>query len=328
MKRSPVCLDLRNGQIRPVNAPPTPTVLCLGNFDGVHLAHAALLRAGRKLAHDLSAADAAIPSVLCGVFCFISPSGDYFLNENTRPTHLTTLKERLNALQALKADVVWLCEFPSVRDLSPAAFIDLLQNHCGCIGVACGYNHRFGKAAQGSPERLIEAFGADRTVVLPALEIDGLPVSSSRIRACLLAGDAETAERLLGHPYTLDATVVHGKSLGHTWGFPTANQYFPTDRLIPAHGVYAVLCHTSDGIYPGVANIGLRPTVEDPTRVNCETHIIGFAGDLYGRPLKVEFLKFIRPEQKFESVEALTAAIRRDTAFAAAHVASLGICSD
>ena len=147
-----------------------------------------------------------------------------------------------------------------------------------------------------------------------------LAYGSSRIRACLQAGDMETAARLLGRPYFLQSRVVHGKSLGHTWGFPTANQTFPDDRLIPAHGVYAVRCHTPQGIFPGVANVGLRPTVEHPGRVNCETHIIGFDGNLYGQPIKVEFLKFIRPEQKFDSVEALTAAIRQDTQTAAAYI--------
>ncbi|MBQ9151590.1 MAG: riboflavin biosynthesis protein RibF [Clostridia bacterium] len=317
-------MDLRGGHIRPSEAPPPPTVLCLGNFDGVHLAHAALLRAGMDLAAGLQNTEGPASPVLCGVFCFFSPSGDYFLKENTQPTHLTTLEERLTALMALGADLVWLCDFPAVRELPSADFIRLLRNDCGCVGVACGYNHRFGKGAEGSPALLTEAFGVGRTAVLPALKMDGIPVSSSRIRSCLLAGDVETAARLLGRPYALDTTVVHGKSLGHTWGFPTANQYFPAERLIPAHGVYAVRCHTPGGIFPGVANVGLRPTVEDPGRVNCETHIMGFAGDLYDRPLKVEFLKFLRPEQKFDSVEALTAAIRRDTETAAAYVTSLG----
>ena len=322
MKSAPICIDLRGGQIRPVTTPPSPAVLCLGNFDGVHLAHAALLRAGKEVADQIQRHSANDTTVLCGVFCFYAPSGDYFLRDNTRPTHLTTLEERLSALQALGADIVWLCDFPDVKELSPAEFIDLLKYQCHCVGVACGYNHRFGKGAEGSPALLEEAFGADRTTVLPALKIDGLPVSSSRIRACLLAGDVESAAGLLGRPYALEATVVHGKSLGHTWGFPTANQYFPSERLIPAHGVYAVLCHTPDGVFPGVANIGLRPTVDAPSQVNCETHIIGFSGDLYGSSLKVEFLKFLRPEQKFDSIDHLKAAIRRDTDAATAFVAS------
>ncbi len=314
-----ICLDLCGPIPRPLHSPPGPTVLCLGNFDGVHLAHAALLQKGQELTHALCGDPALNPPVLCGVFCFFRPSGDYFLAANTHPTHLTTLKERITALRALGADLIWLCDFPSVRGLSPDGFLHLLRDSCGCVGTVCGYNHRFGARAGGTPSLLEAFFGQDRTAVLSALEIDGLPVSSSRIRACLKEGDVETAARLLGRPYALESRVLHGKSLGHTWGFPTANQNFPADRLIPAHGVYAVACHTPTGIFPGVANIGLRPTVEAPTRVNCETHIIGFSGDLYGKTIKIEFLKFLRPEQKFDSVEALKTAIRRDTEAAATY---------
>ena len=317
-----ICLDLRAGDIRPMNTPPAPAVLCLGNFDGVHVAHGALLRQGQTLAHRLQTEHTVSDSILCGVFCFFRPSGDYFLKENTHPTHLTTLKDRIIALRELGADLVWLCDFPEVRELAPADFSRLLQNRCGCVGVVCGYNHHFGKHAQGTPDLLKSVFGADRVAVVPALHLEGAPVSSSRIRACLQKGDVETAAKLLGRPYALESKVLHGKSLGHTWGFPTANQNFPADRLIPAFGVYAVRCHTPMGIYPGVANVGLRPTVENPGRVNCETHIIGFDGNLYGERIKVEFLKFLRPEQKFDSVDALTAAIRRDTQAAAAYIPS------
>ena len=311
----PVCLEMRNGSIQKCAFPASPSMLCLGNFDGVHVAHAALIREGMRLT-DVYNASAASPA-RCGVFCFFRPSGDYFLPPNAHPTHLTTLRERLLALHALGVDLVWLCDFPSVRNLPPEDFMRLLRETCGCVGVACGYNHRFGHKAAGTPDRLKEYFGHDRVSVLPAMEINDAPVSSSRIRACLAAGDAETAATLLGRPYALKSRVLHGKSLGHTWGFPTANQCFPADRLIPAHGVYAVICHTPKGLFPGVANIGLRPTVEAPSRVNCETHIIGFSGDLYGKVIQVDFCRFLRPEQKFESVDALKAAIQKDTETAA-----------
>lgn len=312
-----VCLDLRGGKTRPLREPPPPSVLCLGNFDGVHLAHAALLREGRRLSSAMGASAACSDPFppLCAVFCFFRPSGDYFLPPSTHPTHLTTLKERLLALGALGAELVWLCDFPTVRELSPRGFLEMLRDLCGGVGSVCGYNHRFGKGAAGEPRLLSAFFGENRVSILPAMEVDGGAVSSTRIRGCLLSGDVETAERLLGRPYTLEARVLHGKSLGHTWGFPTANQNFPPDRLVPAHGVYAVTCVTPTGVYPGVANVGLRPTVDAAggARVNCETHIIGFSGDLYGQILRVEFRKFLRPEQRFDSVEALKAAIRRDT---------------
>lgn len=315
-----ICLDLRGDRIRPLPVPPARTVLCLGNFDGVHRAHAALLERGVRLARTLSVCDGA--PAACGVFCFFHLSGDYFLRKGRGRNHLTTLKERLLAFAAHGVDIVFLCDFPAVRDLSPEAFLTLLTTHCGCIGAVCGYNYRFGHAAAGTPALITAALGDARTAVLPPLTVDDAPISSTRIRAAITAGDMEKAEALLGRPYALESTVIHGKSLGHTWGFPTANQYFPPERLIPPHGVYAVLCHTPNGLFPGVANVGLRPTVESPDRANCETHIIGFSGNLYGARLKVDFLKFLRPEQKFDSVEALTAAIRRDTDAAAAYVAA------
>ena len=325
-----VCLDLRNGIVRPLRIPPPPTVLCLGNFDGVHLAHAALLREGLRLTERVNitrGATVAEDRALCGVFCFFRPSGDYFLKANTHPTHLTTLKERIAAIRDLGAELLWLCDFPTVRELSPTAFVELLRHACGCVGTVCGYNHRFGQRAEGTPELLSAVFGANHTVVLPALEIDGAPVSSSRIRAYIQAGDVEGASRLLGRPYFLETTVRHGKALAHTWGLPTANQIFPSDRLIPAHGVYAVRCHTPDGVFPGVANIGTRPTVDSSARggasVNCETHIVGYDGNLYGRRLKVEFLKFLRPEQKFHGVDELISAIQKDAQTAVAYVTSL-----
>ena len=315
-----VCLDLRGEQIRRIQTPPQSAVLCLGNFDGVHLAHAALVRKGQELTASIisrrTAQGDASAKVLSAVFCFFNPSGDYFLPPDTQPTHLTTLKERLHALRNLGVDLVWLCDFPSVRDLPPHEFLSLLQTSCNAVGAVCGYNHRFGKRAEGTPAMLKAYFGADATAILPPMEIDGIPVSSTRIRACLSEGDVETAERLLGRPYALEGRVLHGKSLGHIWGFPTTNQNFPADRIIPAHGVYAVTCHTPKGVYPGVANVGLRPTVEYHMRlrrVNCETHIIGFSGDIYDRIIRVEFRKFLRPEQRFDSVDALKAAIRRDT---------------
>jgi len=313
----PVCLDLRGDRIRPLSAPPAPAVLCLGNFDGVHVAHAALLKQGKAMKSSLNASGTEEP-VLCGAFCFLCPSGDYFLPRDIRPTHLTTLKERILALKELGADLIWLCDFATVQDLPAEDFIELLRTKCCCVGAVCGYNHRFGQGAKGTPELLIRRFGEDRVLVLPPLKLDGAPISSTRIRACLREGNVEEATRLLGRPYALESRVIHGKALGHTWGFPTANQVFPADRLIPAFGVYAMRCHTPRGIFPGVANVGLRPTVEDPGRVNCETHIIGFSGDLYDRRIKVEFLKFLRPERKFDSPEALVAAIRHDAETAAA----------
>jgi riboflavin kinase/FMN adenylyltransferase len=149
-------------------------------------------------------------------------------------------------------------------------------------------------------------------LVVPEVAVDGVPVSSSRIRACLEAGEVRTAAALLGRPYALDAIVVHGKKLGRTIGFPTANQYFPPERMIPAYGVYATRCYTPYGVFTGVSNVGEHPTVDAHARVNCETYILGLSHNLYGKRIRVEFLEYLRPERRFASLEELTDAIRRD----------------
>lgn len=318
-------LDLRGGVSRRMEVPPTHSVVGLGNFDGVHRAHGVLLTETVRLARSLSEAEGR--NILAGVFCFIRPTLDFVLRpEGVSPVrvrgHLTTLRDKVRLFAEAGLDFVCLCNFPDIRDYSPEDFIRLLRNSCHAVGVACGFNYYFGKHAAGNPSLLVEAFGVDHVFIQPEMALDGMTVSSSLIRACLAKGDTETAEKLLGRPYSLDSAVVHGKRLGHTLGFPTANQYFPKERAIPARGVYAVLCHTPYGVFPGVSNVGIRPTVDAHGRVNCETHIIGMEGDLYGRRIKVEFLTKLRDEQRFDGVEELVAAIRRDSEAATAALAA------
>lgn len=313
--------DLRGPEPR-LMEPPARSVLCLGNFDGVHRAHAVLLNEGKQLTRELTASEG---KTLSGVFCFIRPTVDYvFTPEGVTPVrvrgHLTTLRDKLRLFARMRMDFVCLCNFPDVRDYSPAEFITLLKESCGCVGAVCGFNHYFGRHASGTVYHLLEAFGKDRVRIQPEMKMDGLTVSSSRIRESLKHGDVETAERLLGRPYSLETAVVHGKALGRTIGFPTANQYFPAERAIPETGVYATLCHTPYGLFPGVSNVGSHPTVDDFARVNCETYVIGMKGDLYRKRIKVEFLVKLRNEQKFGSLEELVAAIERDAVKAKAYV--------
>jgi riboflavin kinase/FMN adenylyltransferase len=183
--------------------------------------------------------------------------------------------------------------------------------------VVCGFNYRFGAGGQGTPANLQEFFdapGFSGVTVWPEMTVDGLTVSSTHIRQALIAGDMDVVTSLLGRPYHLESRVVYGKRLGNTLGFPTANQFFPAERLIPAHGVYATLAHTRQGVFPAVSNVGVRPTVEGDVRhrINCETYLIGFDGDLYGQTVRVEFLSHLRGEERFDSLEALRAAISAD----------------
>ena len=290
-----------DSRFRPM-ATPVPCVLCLGNFDGVHVAHAMLAAGAKKLAEQLG--------VTPGAFCFTRPSGDY-LTDTPLP-HLTSTHARLTYLFRAGADLALLTSFPAVRDLSPEEFIALLEQN-GCTGVVCGYDFRFGKHAAGNAQTLLAHFGPERTRILPAQTVDGKRIASSAIREMLLRGEVDKAAAMLGRPWEITARVYHGKHLGSNWGFPTANQYFPARSVVPAHGVYAVRCTLDGKTYQGVSNVGLRPTVDGATaRVNCETHLFDFEGDLYGKVLTTAFYAYLRPERKFEDADALRAAIASD----------------
>ena len=321
-------LDLRGPAPIPMAQPPARAMVALGNFDGVHRAHKVLLRETVAMTRELSQKEDC--HVSPGAFCFIRPTLDYKMS----PTgftpvlvrgHLTTLRDKLLLFAQAGLEFACLCNFPDVRGLTPEEFISLLRDDCHCVGVACGFNYFFGKGASGNTSHLLEAFGRDHVFVQPEMSLNGMTVSSSRIRAALEQGDTEMAEKMLGRPYSLDTNVVHGKRLGRTLGFPTANQYFPAERAIPSRGVYAVLCHTPYGVFPGVSNVGIRPTTDSHGRVNCETHIIGMSGDLYGRRIRVEFLSKLRDEQKFNGVDELVEAIRRDAVNAVAVATSRGL---
>lgn len=290
---------------------PARAVLCLGNFDGVHIAHEALLRTGVQLAQA--------HSCRAGAFCFFRPSSDI---GQPAAAHLCTLREKLALLAHAGIEFVCLLDFETVRGMPAQRFPDFLRQSCSCRGFVCGFNYRYGAGATGEARQLQAAFVQEEdipSVILPAMELDGEPVSSSRIREALRNGEPEKAARLLGRPYTLEGRVVAGKHLGRQLGFPTANQVFPTERLIPARGVYASRVTTPTGVFPGVTNIGIRPTVEQSAhpRANSETYIIGYEGDLYGQRIRVELCRYLRPEQRFDGLDQLRDAIANDAEQAA-----------
>lgn len=331
---SPVFLDLRGDRVSRMTAPHEAVVMCLGNFDGVHTAHTDLLHRG------LSLRDERLPGCLCGVFTFFHPSSDYLhmkssadtdigdtlvLRKPAQQRHLTTLREKLHLFKERGMDFVCLCDFNKIRALPANAFLSFLSDSLMVRGAVCGFNYQFGAGGQGTADQLIAHFNRPEAgffyAVAPPYCIDNDTVSSTRIRKLLSEGQAATAAKHLGHTYTLESRVVAGKQLGRKLGYPTANQYFLPESLIPAHGVYAVLCHTPMGIFPGVANVGSHPTVDKHAAVNCETYVIGPSQNLYGYRMRVEFLYRLRDEMQFDSVEALTRAIARDAAAAKAYIA-------
>ena len=295
------CLSLKTMQPAEI---PSACVLCLGNFDGVHAAHRALMQQAKKLrAHRFL--DAA-----CGVFCFDPPSSDFFTE---KPAHLCTREEKLERFLDEGMEYAFLADFTQLCAYSPERFVEeILKEYCHTVAAVCGFNYSFGYKGRGDATLLAKLLDAPVEIQSEYTE-NGMTVSSTRIRAHLQKGETEEATKLLTRPYTLHAPVLHGKALGRTWGFPTLNQTFAKDSLIPRFGVYVTDCELPDGrIVRGVTNVGRRPTVDHNNTVTCETHLIDFDDTLYGEMITVSFLYFIRPEQKFESAEALQAQIAKD----------------
>ena len=287
-------------------------VVALGNFDGVHRAHARLLQQALAMSQKLNAQGEC--DVRCAVWCFSTPSGDYLAN--AAGSHLTTLAERLSLFAANGISYAFVADFPSLRNYSPHDFIEeILVQRCHVVGTVCGYNFRFGKMGAGDASLLAERFGAS-TAIIPKTclsEQEETVISSTAIRSLLSQGESERAVSFLGYPYFLCSTVLRGKQLGRTLGLPTINQCFAEEKLIPKRGIYATLCILPDGtVYPGVSNIGKRPTVDGDGQINCETHIPGISMDLYGKTVTVCFVRFLREEKRFASLEELQQAIRTD----------------
>lgn len=295
------CISLSDGRTADI---PQKSVVCLGNFDGVHLGHRALLTSAKELRARLG------EDVACAVLCFRAPSSD-FLGAD-KPAHLCTLGQKLQLFRACGMDYAFLIDFPEIRGLSPEEFARrVLRDACHVAAVVCGFNYRFGKGGVGTPETLKSLLDVE-VAVRDEVCADGETVSSTRIRNLLREGRPSEAARLLTRPYAICSEVVHGKALGKTWGFPTLNQNFPSEMLIPRHGVYITDCELDGRHYRGVSNVGAHPTVDSAASVNCETYLLDFDGDAYGKTVTVCFLEFLRPEQKFDSEETLRAQIARD----------------
>ena len=297
------CTDLKKN-LKTDTVPDRRFIVALGNFDGVHIAHQKLIGLAVSL-RDRLFPDAAVAA------WFFSD-----LPENDLPVppvgRLIGNDEKNALLRKAGAEYTFAYPFTELRAFSPEDFCNkTLITECHAAGAVCGFNFRFGKNAEGTPEKL-ESFFPGAFAELPETRIDGMTVSSTAIRESLRNGDTETAKRMLGRPYSLTLPVTHGKHLGTGMGIPTVNQVFPAGALIPRHGVYATVTRIDGKSYPGISNIGVRPTVESSDSVNCETYIFDYSGDLYGKTVTVEFHRFLRDERKFATVRKLHDAIQAD----------------
>jgi riboflavin kinase/FMN adenylyltransferase len=288
-------------------------VATIGNFDGVHRGHQAILARLRERAVELG-----LPS--CVVI--FEPQPREFFAPETAPARLARLRDKLELLAGEGVDLVLCLAFNQrLRKLSAAEFVDhILVDGLGVKHLEVGDDFRFGCDRLGDFDFLQQAGVTQGFTVEAAqtVEIDGVRVSSTQIRNALANGDFTLAERLLGRPFSIAGRVLHGQKLARQLGTPTANVQLKR-RRVPFTGVYLVSTEIDGKTWPGVANIGVRPTVAGDGNAHLEIHILDFTGDLYGRRLKVAFHQKLRDEQRFASLEALKTAINADVATARAH---------
>jgi riboflavin kinase/FMN adenylyltransferase len=290
-----------------------PSAVALGTFDGVHLAHRAILgtAVSRARAADLTA-----------LACTFDPHPMEVLAPERAPLPITTLDERLALIAETGIDATVVIAFTrEVADIEPEAFVkEALVERLRIREVVVGFNHRFGRGARGDTA-LLRDLGARLGFVVHVIEpltVDGVPVSSTEVRAALQRGDLEQAARFLGRPYSIAGKVTRGAGRGRTLGFPTANVAPERPVLVPP-GVYGCRAELAGLVIPAVVNIGVRPTFGE-TNLAVEAHLLDFSGDIYGQSIRLVLVARLRDERRFPSVEALREQIARDVESARARL--------
>ena len=286
----------------------SPSVVALGCFDGIHKGHIQVINKAREIS-----AEKALPLV---VWSFAEPPKNFF-SPSSVPV-LSTVREKRKLMKEMGVDLFYCVKFNQVIANMSAEdfFFDILLDKLCATHLVCGFNFTFGFHGAGNTELLSKLCNAKKVglTVLPPVVSGEVTVSSSEIRKAIENGDVQLAERLLGRPYSITAKVVNGQHLARTLGFPTANQLYPKSKAVLRYGVYEVRVKQDGKSLSGIANVGMRPTVNG-SLLCIETHILDFRENLYGKYLTVEFLDFIRPEQRFPSIDALKEQIKKDLLF-------------
>ena len=284
------------------------SVVALGNFDGFHLGHQAVVsRAVARAFHERR-------PVIVATF---DPHPVAFFKPDVPPFRLTTLEQREALFAHAGADAMLVFEFgPALAAMDAEEFVaEVLGRQIGAAGVITGDDFSFGKGRRGDVA-LLAKVGAEHSIgaeAVPQVLLDGERISSGRIREALIDGDIGFATRMLSRDYAIEGAVQRGDQRGRELGYPTANMALG-DYQRPKYGIYAVRVTLEDGSeHPGVASLGVRPTFDPPEEL-LEAHLFGFDGDLYGRTIEVALHAFIREERKFDTAEALVAEMQRDEA--------------
>lgn len=272
------------------------TALALGTFDGVHKGHRAVLEMPPEYKKTAVVFSLPPKAVLTG-----------------KQELIMTTEDKFRVIKSLGTDEIYPLDFNGVKDMTADDFLTFLKEKFSPSYISCGFNYRFGKNAKGDAA-LLKDFCLRNGIVLsccaPVCE-DGAPVSSTRIRRLLKDGEIQKANRLLTEPFSFTAEVIRGDRRGRTIGFPTVNQRYPDGLVRLKFGVYKSEIRLNGAVYGGITNIGIRPTWQTDYIIS-ETYIIGFSGDLYGKRVTVEPLKFVRGEVRFSSVDELKRQIQND----------------
>ena len=263
--------------------------MLLGGFDGLHVGHRRLLACAKESGYAV------------GLMTIVG---------GKEKNALFTFAEREEIFKIAGADFVFELPFEEIKNLSPLAFLELLEKEFSPKLFVCGEDFRFGLHASGTPE-FLKASTHVRVETLPLVEIDGRKVSSSYVKALLEDGKVSEVKKYLAHNFFLMGEVSADRKIGRTIGFPTANILYPEGKYPLKKGVYETFVTVDGKGYKGITNYGARPTFDDE-KVVTETYLDGFSGDLYGRTLKVEFVRFLRDVQKFENVDALKIQLEED----------------
>jgi len=295
------------------------TAVAMGNFDGMHIGHQALVR--------MMVQGAARGGLKSAVFTFTN-NPKKVLYKDSAIKSILSLDDKAGFIEAQGVDYLLSVTFDdNTRYLAPKEYIQkFLLEGLNMEAAYCGFDYRFGKCAEGDAAMLMAIGGTlgFNVLVLEPCTVDGKVVSSSLIREYISAGDMERCRAFLGRNYKTSGEVVAGNRLGRTIGFPTLNILIDEDMLTPADGVYVTVCQIGDSRHCSITNVGIRPTVGDGKK-SIETHLFDVDGDLYGRRISVEFLKMIRKECRFDTLDALAFQIRRDCEIARGyHSATFG----
>ena len=290
------------------------TAVALGNFDGVHKGHQALIAKAVEIAHA--------QGLKAAVFTFTNHPVNV-VSGRLAVKNIMDFREKAEAIEKYQVDYLISVDFDErMMTCTPEAFCrDIICTALKAEAVVCGFNYSFGYRAAGSPA-MLKSFGEQygfRTYMIDPVRIGNEIVSSTVIRRAIDEGRVDAYIGFTGRPYDIEGIVIHGKHIGHRIGFPTVNLALSSAMAQPKNGVYITKTYvdTPGGIkcYPSVTNVGNKPTIGIFDK-NAETHIFGFSRDIYGEKIKVEFIKLIRPEQQFDSLGALQEQIHKDCLYA------------